>query len=300
MELWILLAFLSAISFAIKDIITKKCFNKYTKEPTQLLFEQRFVIFSLLLLFLFPFIDFYSFYSHFFLFMLKAISLFSAAIVYLILLKKYELSLISPLTNLSPLFLLVLTSLFLGEVITFVQFIGILVMITGTYILELTHHNHDRRTTSHFHFKDLLSRSYSFYILVAIMLLSFSLTTIMDRIILTSGIGIYTNLYFTSLIVFFMTFAYLMYERKIVQTIKKVYTEPQTLVLGAITLIDEIIITSAISIPNAILSVIIPIRRTSTLFASLFGGLLFHESHLKQKVFAISIMILGIILITVV
>ena len=75
--------------------------------------------------------------------------------------------------------------------------------------------------------------------------------------------------------------------------------EPETLVIAIFTIVSNVLVLLAIAIPTALVSLIIPLRRTSTLFSAIFGGLLFHEKHIKQKSFATFGMLIGIVLIVV-
>jgi len=55
-------------------------------------------------------------------------------------LKHFDLSTFLPLTNIQPLFILLLGVLFLGEKISSLQFVGIALILTGSYALELQGH----------------------------------------------------------------------------------------------------------------------------------------------------------------
>lgn len=209
--------------------------------------------------------------------------LITVSLIHLNLLKDREISIIAPLSNLSPLFLLVLSSVFLQEVISVIQMLGIFIVIIGTYILEL-YRNHHHYTVPHKrHFKELLSMDIKFYILVVIMLISMSLVVITDRIILTSGVNVVSNLYFTSLCGFVVISIYLIYKKEFFKAFTNTVRQPQTLLISLMGIIDNFLIVTAVFLPNALVSLIIPIRRTSTVFSAIFGGILFHEKHLLQK-----------------
>jgi len=55
----------------------------------------------------------------------------------------------------------------------------------------------------------------------------------------------------------------------------------------------------AVSMPNAMIALIIPIKRTSTLFTTIFGGKLFHEKNLSVKILACIIMVWGTVFILI-
>jgi drug/metabolite transporter (DMT)-like permease len=297
MELWIILTLLSAIVFAIGDIFGKTILSKYHVEPKQLFFEQYLLSFVIVLVFLFPYIEFDLFYEYPFLFFGKAFFLGSSSLLYLTLLKKYEISLVSPLLNLSPVVLLFFSSFVLSESISIIQFMGILITILGTFLLEVTFSHHHKKKPHEHHFRELFKKPSRFFVLTILLLITISITAIFDRLILTSGVHVYTNMYFTSVLIMIISSIYFIKKNYFFQAITLTIKEPKTLIISAIKLVDTFLILTAIAIPSALVSLIIPLRRTSTLFSSLFGGLLFHEKHLVKKMFSVIIMIIGVMFI---
>ena len=294
MELWILLGFLSAITYALADIISKKILTKYDTSPTQIMFEQHLFNILIILLVFFPFIDFTFFYDYFYIFLFKGFIVAGVAIVYFSLMKKYEVSVVSPLANLSPIILLIFTSTILGEHVTFFQIIGILITIVATYILEVNHHHHTKSEPHEFHFKQLFRKPSEFFIYAFLLLTMMSLTSILDKTLLDTGMGVYSNMYFTSVCVFALVSIYFITKGNFKDRLRKMVKEPETFSIGIIRFVDSLIILSALAIPGVLLSLLIPIRRTSTLFSAIGGGLLFHEKHMMRKIIAIVLMLVGL------
>ena len=300
MELWLIFTFFSAIFFGVKDILAKKYFKKSDISPKQIMFEEYLLGILILLLFFLPMVDFLAFYEFYWLFILKSLVIGTSTLLYFKLLKKYDISLVSPLLNLSPIFLVIFSFFLLGELITIIQFLGILLIILATYFVEIHHHNFfdkNKINPEKFHFKLLSLKPSHFFILAFVMLFTISFAAIIDRIIFSYDINVYTNLYFTSLLIFLFLFVYYIWRGHLKQSFKKIIYEPQTLLIAFLTILSNFLILFAISIPSAMVSLIIALRRTSTLFSALIGGMLFHEKHLKRKFFAILIMLLGVILI---
>lgn len=300
MELWVWLALGSAVVFGLKDILAKKYFKKSDVSPKQIMFEEYFIGIFLILLFFFPLVDFSSFYNYYWLFILKAGVIGTSTLLYFELLKKYDISLVSPLLNLSPVFLLLFSFLLLGEMITFVQFLGIILIIIATYFVEVHHHNffnRHRKNPHIHHFKMLSIKPSKFFVLAFIMLFTISFAAIFDKMILSSQINVYTNLYFTSLLIFLVLFIYFVKKKILFSSFKKVISEPQTLLVAFLSFSSIFIVLFAIAIPTALVSLIIPLRRTSTLFSALVGGILFHEKNLIQKLIATVVMLFGVLLI---
>lgn len=298
-QLWIILAILSAFTASLKNILSKKILSKYDLSPEQTVFERELLtIFILLLLFL-PFIDFSKFYELLPIFILKGILVTILSILFFHSLKKYEISVVIPLMNLSPLVLVILSYIILAEILTLVQLLGICILIFGTYILEITHSNHEKKKPHHFHFKNIFSKEYSFFIIIASILFLASINMIIEKILFNQGTNVITNLYFTGLIVFINISMYFIYKKRFVKSLKNIVKEPHTLTIGVLGLIDKGVILSAIAQPAALVSLVIPIRRLETLFSAIIGGMLFHEQHLKQKLIACIIMLVGVLCITI-
>ena len=69
--LWIIYTLLSAFFFGIKDILAKKVLNKDIK-PLELVLEEFFILFLILLLFFSMKIDFFSYEILWYLYLLKS------------------------------------------------------------------------------------------------------------------------------------------------------------------------------------------------------------------------------------
>ena len=302
--IWILLALLSAVTYSFREVLSKRILKKYDTSGTQINFEENLVIISIMLLVFFPFIQFDLFYEYLHIFLIKGTLLTVATLFFFSLLKKYEISLVSPMMNLSPFFLLILSSIFLSEQISNFQIFGIMVIIASTFMLEhinKTHHKSKHHSIGEMfnHFKEHLTfKKWEFVISVLIVLISLSFGTILDKVLFNNGIGIVSNLYFTGLIIFVYMIIYLSYSKTLVKSCKNIIKQPQTLLIGIVGVIDRGLVFSAIAMPTALVSLIIPLRRTATIYSSLIGGILFHEKNLGKKFTIICIMIIGVALIS--
>lgn len=302
MEAWILFALGSAFVFGIKDIFAKKFFQKKDISAKQILFEEYFLGIFLMLLFFFPLVEFKSFYTYYWLFSLKALVIGTSTFLYFELLKKYEISEVSPLLNLSPVFLILFSFFLLGELISMIQFYGILLIILATYFIEVHQHNFFNKNIFNpekKHFKLLSLKPSKFFIYSTLMLLAISLAAIFDKMILNLGISVYTNLYFTSLLIFIFLSVYFIKKGHFFSSCKKIISEPQTLLISFLTILSNFLVLFAIAIPSSLVSLVVPLRRTSTLFSSLVGGILFHERHLLRKIISILIMLMGVTLLII-
>ena len=81
------------------------------------------------------------------------------------------------------------------------------------------------------------------------------------------------------------------------QVFNNLIYQPQTLIIAVFMILATFFVLWAISLPTALVSLVVPLKRVSTLFSSVFGGILFHERHLFRKMVATFGMIGGILLI---
>lgn len=293
--LWVMFTLGSAFFSGVKDVLTKKLFRKNVS-ASQVVFEEYLLFFFVILILFYNRVNFSSFYDLWEFYLLKAFTVGSFTIIYLKLLKKYEISLVAPLMNLSPLILLFLSVIFLGEIISSFQLIGILVIIISTYFLEVTIKHHNLKNPHAYHYLNLKNTNWKFFLQSFSMLVIISITAIADRIILKQ-VNVYSNIFFTSSIILIVLVIYYIHEKILMSSIKDIIYEPETFLISVFTNISTFLILIAIGMPTAILSLVIPLKRTSTLFSSLIGGILFHENHLKQKAFATIGMLVGVLLI---
>ena len=293
--LWVFLALLSGFFFALKDVLAKRMFRKDVS-PKQLVFEEYLLLLLISMALLYPYIEFSSYSELWNYYLIKAVSVGIFTFLYFELLKKYEISTISPLLNLSPAILIVLSFLFLGEILTYLQLFGIVLIIGSTYVLEVVISHHSSKNPHREHFSIFDKFNWKFISVVLIMLFGLSFAAIYDRLIL-SEVNVHTNMFFTAFIISFFMIIYYIKESSLIKAFKNTIREPETLVISFFTIISNFLVLFAISIPTALVSLIIPLRRTSSLFSAILGGLIFHEKHIKQKAISISVMLIGILLI---
>lgn len=205
--------------------------------------------------------------------------------------KHLQLSVVEPLYNLYPLFVVVISYFILGEKITFVQGAGILVLLFGAYFLETTKD------------KKILDVLKSFFkskmvILGILSVLLFSFTGVLDKFMLNSGVTVakYFILLFIFISINFIVCDIFMFGFKDVW--KSVRTSSLFTFLAAIFHMTSLLFYFiSLSFPGAMVSLVSPIRTSSVLFTTVIGGAIYHEDHIKQKAIAAVIMFVGATLI---
>ena len=203
-----------------------------------------------------------------------------------------EISLSSPLFLLGPLITTVLAFVILGELVTKIQMLGMLVILLGTYVLETTRTLYPREF-----FKNIWGNIYSRHILLGLFLYGFS--SVGDRFILKQ-MGVSPVLY-TAIIQFFIAIQFLFltwyYRGSPVASMNFVKENwVGILVLALLTVGYRITQGYAVSLAVAV-GLVIAIKRSSSLFTTIIGGELFHDQGILRKSLACVVMIGGVYLI---
>lgn len=191
-----------------------------------------------------------------------------------------------------------MTNFILFEYLTWYQYLGIFLILLSTYYLEiiLYHVNHEK---PHIHHLNILkSLKTNFFILVIIVLITISLRAILDKITLAKA-NVITDLFFTGLFIFIILLFYYAFSKRELSIVEKAMYNPLIFLIALFGIFSNFFILLATAIPIALVSLIIPIRRISTLFSSLMGGILFHEEKLFSKSMTIIVMLLGFFLIVI-
>src|SRR3990170_5562423 len=130
---WVFFALIASVFIGSNTVVTKKVlFNEHAME-----FLGVSAVFGLLLVL--PLVFYVKLLSLNVIGLIILKSFFAANFFYLSnrALRHMEISSFAPLTNLSPLLLIVLGYLFIGEKLSVVQISGVFLIVSGAYILEL-------------------------------------------------------------------------------------------------------------------------------------------------------------------
>jgi drug/metabolite transporter (DMT)-like permease len=288
---WIIYAFISAFFAATSIIISKKVLKKEHSMEFSATLKFILLLFSLSLL---PFIDF-SIITPKQIIFTAIISIFSV-IAFLALAKAIrhaEVSSISPLLVLSPGVIAIISFVFLKEPLTFLQISGISLLIVGAYVLESK--NHQRILDP---FRNLVKSKWSKYALLTVLLYGFSST--FERYLLGSlKMEVPPYLFLLSLFMAINLFILLTIfhngYKGVVHGLKK--GKVWIAIIAFLTFAMLFSQFQAVATTQA--SLVIAIKRTSTLLVIILGGEFFHEKNILKKILASIIMIAGVILIAI-
>lgn len=285
---WYVLALGGALFLALSEVVGKKVmFHEHALE----FLTMRSSFMLLLVVTLIPFVEWEALTLPIILFIYVISLMLTAALLYRMkALRHLEVSYVGPLMNLSPLLLLVVAFVFLGERITGMQFLGILAMLIGTYTLQGREHGSLLAPL-----KKMLSSRHVHYLLFAISVLS--LTGVLEKYTITFlGVPPLTHLFVVWLCIG-ANLLVLDWFRFGLEDIRRDARRDAPWVFSSAALFFLSVVFGLLSIAAAPVSLVIPLRRTSALFSITIGGRLFHERNLMRKLVAAGLMVLGTALI---
>jgi uncharacterized membrane protein len=212
----------------------------------------------------------------------------ATAIFYLKAIKLSDLSLVSPLATFTPLFLLITSPLIVGEFPTLFGLIGILLIVFGSYILNLK----EKKKGVLAPFKALLNNKGARLMLLVAFI--WSITSNFDKIGLQNSSPIFYGITINIFITIGITpFIFLKSKKNIKQIPKNLKTLVPVGILNG-----SMIIFHMIAISMTLVAYLISIKRTSAVLSVLFGSLIFKEKGLRERILGAVIMILGVLFIT--
>ena len=284
--IWFLYAFLTAFFESIKDVISKRSlqdFNEYLIAWSLWFFALPILI-PILLFTGLPEIQSEFYYT------LPVGGLFNilASVLYMKAIKHSDLSLTVPMVVFTPLFLLITSPLIVGEFPNLFGFFGVILIVVGSYLLQVK-----KRADGILQpFKSLLQQKGPRYMLLVAFIWSISANV--DKIgVLNSSptLWITSMSMFISIGLFPFTYKHLFGKTvEIKKTIRMVFP------IGLIY--SFVILNQMIAINLTLVSYVISIKRMSAVFAVFWGFLIFKETGIKERLLGVSIMILGVLLIT--
>ncbi|MBW6461706.1 MAG: DMT family transporter [DPANN group archaeon] len=281
---WYIFAGLCAIFGGISSIVEKKTLRKqHAMEFSTVLAIFNFIIVTPLIIHA----DFSQMTTKYYLIAFGVSCIGSIAFLLIAKsLRHMDISQASPLLNFGPVFVAILAFFILGEKITAVQISGILLLIFGSYILEINHGFQNILDP----IRNMFNSKHTIYIFVALILYAFS--SMGDKIILTS----ISPVTYIIVVQFFLAVNFLVmitFFHDGIAGIRRGIKNAGYWILVVAILTTSYRLFQAQAISMAFVSLVIPIKRTSTLISTIIGGELFHEDCILKKSIACIITLLG-------
>lgn len=235
--------------------------------------------------FLSPFLSAGSLMDHLSL-VLKAFLVSTSWVSGLIAMKHLPLTTVSTIKASRPMFVVIFSILLFGERLNLVQWLGIAIVMTALFMSARSKRHDTDQTTSA---KGMTC--------MVISVISGSASALYDKFILQHleplFVQSWTNIYITILLAIVILVRYLA-DKEHFERFTWDWRIPLIAVL--ITVSDALYFYS-VKDPDALLSVISMIRRSSVVITFVFGALMFKEGHIKDKVVDLVLMMVGVTLL---
>ncbi len=210
------------------------------------------------------------------------------ALLYIKAIKVSDLSLTVPLVALTPLFMLLTSPLIVGEYPSFFDYIGIFLIVVGSYLLNIKEKSQGYLAP----FKALLNEPGPKLMLIVAFL--WSITSNFDKI------GVQNSSPIFWLFSIFGTMSILLLPvllHKTPNPSRKILKQlPMLAAMGFFNAIGVLCQMQALTLTLVVQ--VIAIKRTSVLMGVLFGHFIFKEKDIQQRLLGAGIMILGVFFIS--
>ena len=277
--MWLWLALGSALLLGVYDVAKKRALQ-YNSVYWILLCAT-----ALTTLFLSPFLSARPIADHYPL-MFKAVLVSVSWISGLKAMECLPLTTVSTIKASRPMFVVIFSILIFGERLNLVQWLGVAVVMTALFLsTRSSHHDTDKMTSA----KGVLCMAFS--------VLSGAASALWDKMILQRleplFVQSWTNLYITILLALVLLLQYL---------VKRDHFKPLTwdwrlLLIAVLITVSDALYFFAVKQPDALLSIISTIRRSSVIVTFLGGVLILKEGHVRDKALVLVLMIGGVALL---
>jgi drug/metabolite transporter (DMT)-like permease len=286
--IWLPLTLFCAFSLATSDALTKKALASHNE---YLIAWLRLLLTLPLLLVPLAFIPVPTLGKDFYSAVLIALPLETAAtLFYIRALKVSPLSLTLPFLAFTPVFLLIIPFLLLGERITLAGGIGILLIAAGSYTLNLG----EARKGFLAPFRAIRRERGALYMIIVAFLYSIT-STLGKKAIAASSPLFFAACYFPAVVLLLTPFA-IYYGRQEMKGMKKNHALRSALLPAFFYAV--MLITHMIAISMAPVAYMISIKRLSLLIGVFYGHLLFKEKGIRERPLGTVLMLAGVVLIT--
>lgn len=285
--IWFILAFISAVFSAAAAISEKKVLNSINA------LDFSFIVSFVTFIFSIPFFfginyDQLSTFSLFIL-LLKTIMGAAAFLCVMISIKNLEISKALPLLALSPGIVAFFAAFLLGDHLKYMEWVGIFLMLVGTYILELKQKNEG--------FFGPLKSLFSFqkYKFVFLAILLFTVTSLLDRLLLKQySLPPFAFMAFQQLFYVLFFLVIVLFKKVDVITVTKSYSKNIIYLIIAVSVFTVIYRYTQIEATKlAPVAMVLSVKRLSVLMAIIIGGKMFNEDNLSKRIIATIVILAG-------
>ena len=286
--MWVLFSLISAIAWATSDALVKKAYSKCDKLDEffivwiRYLFALPFVILPLLKVEI-PHLDRAFFLWHFVWIPLET----TALILYIRAISVSEISISLPFLSLTPLFLIFTGYIILGEKASPVAIMGIILIVSGSYIMGLPGFKGKILEPFRYILKD---KGVRLVILVAFL---YSITSISGKELVLHSSPVFFSFYYTLVMNIVLMAPGLRGMRR------SQWRPCRRWLIGAGMSYAVMTLTHMTAIEMTQVSYMIAMKRLSGVISVFYGWLLFREKEIAPRLAGSLLMVLGAILITI-
>ncbi len=210
-----------------------------------------------------------------------------AMILYIKAISRYDMSLVIPFLSLTPMLLLLSGYIFLGEKVSLFGIAGVSLIVAGIYLMNIN----DLREGLLSPFRNILKNRGAVYVIIVALIYTVT-STIGKRIVTLVGPSFMSFWYLASLTA--VLFIFITIKREpIIPALRSNFL--LNLAIGTFVGLAAYTLFSAYQmIP---VSYAIALKRTSILFAVLWGRLFFREADFSKRIFGSVIVLAGVLII---
>jgi len=204
-----------------------------------------------------------------------------------------DVSVVAPLMTFNVAITSFLAFIFLGESLSKMQVIGVLLLLAGAYVLQ-THHRQSKLLDP---LKKMFTSKYIVYLFASLFMFSFAFLMIKSATDRSNpgSIGAMEYLFLLNSFVALNFFIITTLFYNGVKTYKSGLKPLKIIIIpAALILLYRLLQINAMAIPAAKLSLIIALNEIYVFFVVLIGGKMFHEHNIKRKIFGTIIILTGI------
>ncbi len=285
---WFIYALVCALSLATADALSKKALDDNT-DPYIVAWARTGYAAPFIAVII-PFIDIPELDSVFFVITFLAIPLdIIAVLLYIRAIKVSPLSLTLPFLSLTPIFLIVTSYIILGEKPDKFGFIGIILVVIGAYLLNV----HTISQGFLAPFRAIAEEKGS--VLMIIVAFIFSIGVCLGKIAIQHSS---TEFFCVVYILLLSLFLFIIVSFKCKHFLSKSISRPVPFIFIGM-LIAIMIITHLKAISLIEVSYMVSVKRLSILIGVIYGVMFFKETNIKERFLGATVMVSGIILISI-
>lgn len=281
---WVILSLISAFSLATSDAFTKKALssnNEYIVAWMRLILSLPLLFLSLLFI-PFPEIDRYFYIAFFTSLPLEILSI----VLYIKALRLSPLSLTLPFLALTPLFLIFVSYIIVGERVSLWGGLGIILIVSGSYTLNIS-----RIRDGVFEPIRAITKEIGSLLMIGVALI-YSITSSLGKIAIEHSSPLFFGAtYFSALVLIFTPIALYKAKEELKGTSGK-YCLPHALVLPGI-FYSFMVISHMLAMSIGKVAYVISIKRMSLLIGVFYGWAFFKEENIKERLFGAILMFIG-------